>query len=125
MLAAFGFCANGEAGIAAGLAAAPGVSKSAGELDAKAIRSVWLRSAVCCGSAEASVTLPTGSRSFLASRFETGLLTGAEAMSARAAGTLSRPRMLMAAAPATRTQVSAMMVTTLVKQFSVLVGQTP
>jgi hypothetical protein len=58
----------------------------------------------------------------LFSLLETGVLTaGEEAKSKRAAGTLSRPRMLVAAAPAMRKQVSAMMVMTLVKQFSVSV----
>ena len=63
--------------------------------------------------------MATLSLSVLLSRFETGLLTMVEVISNRAAGTLSRPRMLVAAAPATRKQVSAMMVMALVKQFSV------
>jgi hypothetical protein len=51
------------------------------------------------------------------------MTVAAAVKSARAAGTLSRPRMLMAAAPATSKQASAMMVTTLVKKFSISVGQ--
>jgi hypothetical protein len=50
-------------------------------------------------------------------------LTAAETIAAPAAGTLSRPRMLVAAAPTTSKHVSATMVTSLVKQLSVSVGQ--
>jgi hypothetical protein len=55
--------------------------------------------------------------------FETGLaMAGEEDSSARGAGTLSPLRMLVAAAPARSRQLSAMMVMTLVKQFSVSVA---
>ena len=103
--------------IAAG-AAILGASMSA-DVDAKACRKGSPRLAVCVGSNDASANLVTVSRSCLPSRFATGLLTTGEAMSALAAGTLSRPRMLMAAAPAMRKQVSAMMVMALVKRCSV------
>jgi hypothetical protein len=49
--------------------------------------------------------------------FETGLCVMVAAC-VGAAGTLSRPRMLAAATPASRKQVSAMQVITLVKPFS-------
>jgi hypothetical protein len=51
--------------------------------------------------------------------FATGPLPTAAAISGRAAGTLSRPRMLAAAAPTTSKQVSAINATALVKRFSV------
>ena len=85
----------------------------------KACRSGSLRLAVCGGSADASASRATASLSCLASRFATGLLTIGEAISARADGTLSRPRMLAAAAPTTSKQVSAMMVMAFVKLLSV------
>ena len=43
----------------------------------------------------------------------------AEASPKRASGTLSRPRMLVAAAPTTRKQVSATIVMALVKKVSI------
>src|ERR1035437_1440262 len=82
-------------------------------------RSGSLRLAVCGGSNDATARVATASLSCLLSLFETGPLTTDEAISDRAAGTLSRPRMLAAAAPTTRKQVSAMMVNALVKQLSV------
>jgi hypothetical protein len=64
------------------------------------------------------------SRSFLPSLFDTGLCSlAAEATSYRAAGTLSRPRMLVAAAPTIRKQVSATMVMALVKKVSISVDR--
>ncbi len=74
--------------------------------------------AVCGGSNEASATVATASRSRLLSRFATGLVTTGGAISSRAAGTLSRPRVLVAAAPTMRKQVIAMMVMAFVKQLS-------
>jgi hypothetical protein len=53
----------------------------------------------------------------LLSLFATGFWPTVSAVSGRAAGTLSRPRMLVAAAPTTRKQVMAMMVMILVKPF--------
>ena len=60
----------------------------------------------------------TASLSCLLSRFATGPLTAAEAISARAAGTLSRPRIVLTAAPATSKQVSAIRAMALVKLVS-------
>jgi hypothetical protein len=51
----------------------------------------------------------------LLSRFETAVWAAGKVISDRAIGTLSRPRMLVAAAPTTRKQVMAMMVITFVK----------
>src|ERR1700679_410056 len=93
-----------------------GVSKSAGVLVAKACRNdVPGIASVDGGSNEASAAATTASLSFLFSLFETGSWTTAEAIAGPAAGTLSRPRMLAAAAPTTRKHVSAMMVVALVK----------
>ncbi len=100
-----------------------GASMSAGAADAKASRSGSFRRAACGGSNDASATPATANLSCLLSLFATGLLTTGKAISARAAGTLSRPRMLVAAAPTTRRQISAMRVMTFVKPFSVSVGQ--
>jgi hypothetical protein len=55
----------------------------------------------------------------LLSRFVTGLLATDGVIRSPATGTLSRPRMLVAAAPTTRKQVMAMMLIILVKQFPV------
>ena len=102
---------------------------SAGALEAKACRSGSLMpGCLGLGSNEAGARRRLeppahGDLSFLLPLFETGLLTMAEAISRRAAGTLSRPRMLVAAAPTTRKQVSAMMVMALVKQLSVSVNE--
>jgi predicted alpha/beta-fold hydrolase len=52
----------------------------------------------------------------------TGLLTTGADSSNRAAGTLSRPKMLAAVAPTIRKQVSAMMVMAFVKQLSTSPG---
>jgi hypothetical protein len=55
----------------------------------------------------------------LAALFAMEFWTVGEAASDRAAGTPSRPRMLMAAAPTTRKQVSAIRVVARVNQLSV------
>jgi hypothetical protein len=65
----------------------------------------------------------TASLSFLPSRFETGFCATCKAIADPAAGTLSRPRMLVAAAPTTSKHVSAMIVMARVKQFSVSVDE--
>jgi hypothetical protein len=49
---------------------------------------------------------------------ETGPWTVAVTIAAPAAGTLSRPRMLVAAAPTTKKDIRAIMVIALVKQYS-------
>ena len=96
---------------------------STGAVDAKAWRSGSLRVTFRNGSSEASAKVATASLSCLAALFETGpWASDAAASSSRAPGTLSRPRMLVAAAPTTRKQVSAMIVVIRVKQLSVSPG---
>jgi hypothetical protein len=116
-----GFNCRPVAGIATG-AADFGASMSEGAVAAKAIRSGSLRLAVCGGSKDASANFATASRSCLLSRLATGLLTTGADSSNRAAGTLSRPKMLAAVAPTIRKQVSAMMVMAFVKQLSTSPG---
>src|SRR5258708_8892142 len=91
---------------------------SAGAANARGCRSGSLRLAVCGGSNEASATVATASRSRLLSRFATGLVTTGGAISSLAARTLSRPRMLVAAAPTMRKQVIAMMAMAFVQHLS-------
>src|ERR1700726_1695080 len=117
LLAAFGFAGTaGSTGIAGAISifaasTAFAASISAGELAAKAWRSGSLKAAVVCGgSSEASANFTTVSLSVLVSRLAiTGLLTSAS-VATPAAGTLSRPRILVTAIPATSRQVIAMMV---------------
>src|SRR4051812_36961848 len=87
--------------------------------DAKACRN-------CSGngcSAGGSAAITSGSLSFLPSRFASGPLAATGGISERTIGTLSRPRMLAAAAPTTRKHASARMVIVLVKQISVSAGE--
>jgi hypothetical protein len=111
---------SGKSGIAAAGTAIFGAWRSAGVVAAKACRSGSLRVvAVDGGSKDARASVVTASRSVLLSRFATGLLTTGDTISERAIGTLSLPRMLAKATPATRKHVSAMMVIALVKPYSV------
>src|SRR6202166_3098618 len=89
---------------------------SAGAAGASTCRRGSLKASVRGGANDARASVTTVSLSCLLALLATGLLTTGEAISTRAAGTLSRPRMLVAAAPATRKQVSAMMVMALVQQ---------
>src|SRR3984893_10721975 len=126
LLAAFGFAGTaGSTGIAGAISifdasTAFAASMSAGELAAKAWRSGSLKAAVVCGgSSEASANFTTVSLSVLVSRLATtGLLMIASSVATPASGTLSRPRILMTAAPATKRQVIAMIVMAFVKQCS-------
>jgi hypothetical protein len=68
---------------------------------------------------EARAKLVTINRSCLLSRLATGFLTTNAGVSASVACMLSRVRMLVAAAPTTRKQVSVIMAIDLVKQYSV------
>ena len=113
----FGFGAGNAPG-----SAICGGTMSEGALDAKAWRSGSLRPATVCGGSATATVAATASLSALPSQLETGPWgSDAAAISSRAPGTLLRPRMLVAAAPTMRKQVSAMIVMARVTQFSVAV----